>query len=87
MTLDPNPLETELQFYEEQLPELLKHHPGKFVLIKGCELCGSFDTPKAAYEAGFNRFGNVAMLIRRVVEKQPVQFIPSLMHGFVVAGL
>ena len=82
---DNNPLSAELRFFEEQLPELLRHHPGKFALIKGQELVATYDTMRAAYEAGFARFGNVPMLIRRVLEKQPVQFIPSLLHGVTVA--
>lgn len=80
-----NPLETELAFFEQQLPELLRHHAGKFVLIKESELAGVFDTIQAAYAAGLTRFGNVPMLIRQVLPVQPKVTAPALLHGVLFA--
>jgi hypothetical protein len=78
-------LQVELAHFEEIKGELLKHHLGKFALIKGKELVGTFTKREEAYEAGVKRFGNVPMLIRQVVAEEPVQQIPALMHGLINA--
>jgi hypothetical protein len=83
--MDENPLSKELEFFEQQLPELLKHHEGKFALIKGDELLGTFDTMEAAYQAGLGKLGNVPMLIRPVVQEQTTHSAPALMHGVIFA--
>ena len=85
MAMTENPLATELAFFDGHLKEWLATHSGKFALIKGDALAGVFDTPHAAYEAGVRQFGNVPMLIRLVVEDQPVQSAPALVHGVLFA--
>lgn len=78
-------LQQEIAAYESRRAELLRHHAGKFVLIKGDELVGAYDTQEAAYGAGVERFGNQPMLIRQVLPEDQVEFLPALMHGVLVA--
>ena len=78
-------LRVELAHYERIKPELLKHHLGKFALVKGEELVGTFTKRDEAYEAGVKRFGNVPMLIRQITPEEPVHHIPALMHGLLNA--
>ena len=76
--MDENPFSKDLAFFEQQLPELLKHHEGKFALIKDGQVLGVFDTMEAAYAAGLEKVGNVPMLIRPIVKEQPVHSAPAL---------
>jgi hypothetical protein len=59
-------LEVEIAFYEEQRAELLARHAGMFVLIKGRELIGVFNTIEQALAEGARRFGLDSYLVRQV---------------------
>ncbi|TMA36010.1 MAG: hypothetical protein E6J79_13985 [Deltaproteobacteria bacterium] len=78
-------LREELAYFEEQKPELLKHHLGQFVLIKGRELLGTFTKLEEAYAEGVRRLGNVPMLIKQVVPEEPVHHVPAFTHGLLRA--
>lgn len=71
-------LEKELAFYAKVRPELIKHHLGKYALIVGESLLGTFDTQEAAYQKGIESHGNVPMLIRRVSEKDATESTPAM---------
>ena len=77
----PTPLSIELEYFESQKAELLKHHEGKFALIVGRNLLGVFDTHEDAYKAGVAQMGNVPMLIKRIARDEPTQSIPALTLG------
>jgi len=81
----PEVLHVELAYFERIKPDLLQHHRGKFALIKGEELVGTFTKRDEAYEAGVKKFGNVPMLIREIVPQEPTQQIPALTHGLLNA--
>ncbi|MBI5867243.1 MAG: hypothetical protein HZB43_02965 [candidate division Zixibacteria bacterium] len=74
-------LKVEREYYETNRAEYLKLYQGKFVLIRGQQMHGSFDTFEAAYTAGLDLFGNVPMFIRRVEESDPPVNLPSLFLG------
>lgn len=74
-------LRPELDFFQAQKEELLRHFEHKFVLIRGRELHGSFDSFAAAYERGLELFGNVPMLIKRVERDEPPLSFPALTLG------
>lgn len=80
-------LAEERRFYAAQRESLLRAYEGKYVLIKGSELVGAFDTPNAAYEEGLRRFGNVAMLIVQVRRDQPTSQVPALTLGLIRASI
>jgi hypothetical protein len=66
-----NPLDIEIEAYEKQLPDLEKNHLGKFVVFKGGELIGAWDTFDAAAAASVARFGRGPYLIRQVGAPRP----------------
>ena len=75
MATTSDSLQTELNLFAEKLPELLRQAEGKFALIKGRELLGIYDTELAAVRAGYERLGNEAFLVKRVVEAEvPLNF-------------
>jgi len=66
-----NALETEIQAYEKRLPELAKVYLGKFVVFKGEEFIGAWDTLNAAAAEAVARFGRGPYLIRQVGAPRP----------------
>lgn len=80
-------LEKELQFFEAHRAEWLQHHQGKFALVVGEELAGVYDSPQTAFEAGIDKFGNIAMLIKQILPTDPVAHIPALTLGLLNAGI
>ena len=78
-------LEQERAFYERNLPQWLERYAGRFVLIKGEELIGTFDTVDDALAEGARRFGLESFLVRRVeAAPQEIQ-IPALTFGLLRA--
>ncbi len=75
------PLENELKYFESIKAELLKSNAGKFALIKGDALVGTFDTAQAAFEAGVSQFGSDEFLVKQIIENEPVRQIPALFAG------
>lgn len=74
-------LDREMKYYEANKKDLVKKCEGKFVLIRGDKLVGTFNSEKLAYEAGLKQFGNEAFLIRRVTKKEDVSQYPALVLG------
>jgi hypothetical protein len=66
-----NALEIEIRTYEHRLAELQKIYPGKFVVFKGEELIGAWDTLNAAAAEAVARFGRGPYLIRQVGVRPP----------------
>ncbi len=81
------PLEQELEFYDRHREEWLAHYEGKFALIKGETLIGTFTKQEEAYEEGVKRFGRAAFLIQRVVKDEPPEQIPALFLGLLNARI
>jgi hypothetical protein len=78
-------LDAERKFYDARLPELLEHHDGKFVLIKGEALAGVFDTMNEALREGARRFGLEAFLARRVQKTSADVSFPAYTLGLLHA--
>jgi hypothetical protein len=67
-------LDRELEVYRRELPRLVREHPGEFVLIRGDEVVGFWESEGQAYEAGCERFGPEPFLVRQVREaEQPLR--------------
>ena len=81
------PLDDEYNYYSSMKADLVRHNEGKFALIKGGELIGTFDTDQDAYKVGLERFGNVPFLIVRVDPDPEISWIPALSLGLLNAGL
>lgn len=65
-------LAEELDTYFREKPKLLVEARGKFVLIKGRSVIGIFDTFQHAVEEGINRFDVVPMLVRQILDVEPI---------------
>lgn len=79
------PLQEERQYFDANRERLLREHRGKFALIEGSELIGTFDTDENAYAEGVERFGNQPFLIRRIEETDPTAQFPALTFGLIRA--
>jgi hypothetical protein len=79
-------LETELAYYKAHRDEWLKSHRDRFVLIKGEQLVGTFDTEEQALRTGARQFGPTSFLVRRVIENEPIQQVPVLTLGLLGAN-
>lgn len=80
-------LAEERRYFSEIRADLLKTSEGKFALVKGRALLGTFDTRQAAYEYGLGKLGNAPMLIAPVTTEEPIARFPALHLGLVHAHL
>ena len=80
-------LEKELKYYESIKDELLKHHEGKFALIKKDKLINTFTKMEEAYENGVKNFGTEPFLIKKITKEETIESIPSLMTGAISASI
>lgn len=61
-------LETELRYFNQHRSELLKNAAGKFALVKGEALVGTFESETEAIRHGYQTLGNVPFLVKQVTE-------------------
>jgi hypothetical protein len=83
---EENPLQKEYNYYESIKSELLGKSKGKFALIKGEELVGTFDTDQDAYKAGLLKYGNTPFLIVHITEVDEKGWVPILELGLLSAS-
>jgi hypothetical protein len=60
------PLLEELKVFQQNESELVASHPGKYVLIKGQRVIGTYDNQHDAISEAYTRFGNVPFFIKRI---------------------
>jgi hypothetical protein len=70
-------LETELATYKSKLPEL-KGSEGKFVLIRGTTLVGTFTSYEDAIKEGYAQFKLEPFLVKQIQAIEQVQFVTRL---------
>lgn len=71
----PIDLDTELRYFNEHRSDLLKNAAGKFALVKGDVLLGTFDSETEAIRHGYQTLGNVAFLVKQITETDiPLSF-------------
>ena len=63
------PLLGELRVFQQNESELLASHPGKYVLISGQRVIGTYDKQYDAISEAYTRFGNVPFFIKRVASR------------------
>ena len=72
-------LQKELDTYEAHKADLLTGSAGKYVLIRGDEVIGTYVVQADAIAEGYRRFGNVPFLVKEVTEiDEPVNFARSM---------
>jgi hypothetical protein len=79
------PLEQELATLGREKDRLEREHRGKFVLVRGDQIVGTFDTFDAAAEEALRRFGQGPYLIRQIGE-ETMSLPPALVYGLIHAG-
>ena len=79
-------LERERTFYAAHEDEWAAAHPGRFVVVRGDQLLGAFDSMEEALAAGAAAFGMDSFLIRKVGQKQDEVNIPALALGLLRAN-
>lgn len=68
-------LREEVATYEAHRAELIGSARGKWVLIHGQEVLGTFESQRDAIDQGYRDLGPVPFLVRQVVEVEtPVDF-------------
>ena len=73
-------LDAEIKTYEQQRDNLLGTSEGKFVLIRGGQVAGIFDSKMDAIAAGYQQFGNVPFLVKQIVKiETPKNFVSHLL--------
>jgi len=85
--MDSSSLSIELKYFESIKEELLKHHKGKYALVIGEELIGTFDHPEEAYRIGLEKRGNAPMLIKLVTKEETPETMPTMSLGLFNAHL
>ena len=76
-----NALKKELEVYENMREELLKKYRGRVVAIKDGKLIGVYDSEEEAFKDVLEKYGLVPVLIKRVVEREKPEEIPSYTYG------
>jgi hypothetical protein len=67
-------LSEEIGTYNRLLPKLLLAHQGKFVLIKGSDQAGTFDSYQDALAAGYAKFKLEPFLVKQIVPAERVSY-------------
>jgi hypothetical protein len=76
----PELLATELKTYEENFESLVGAHEGKFVVVHGKRVLGTFDSQFDAITSGYQELGNVPFLVKQVSKVEaPLSFVSNLL--------
>ncbi len=77
--ISSGPLNEEIKTYERNKDNLVKESNGKYVLIKGNEIIGIYDTQNDAIKVGIDKFGNTPFLVKKIeAVEQPMNFTSNL---------
>lgn len=80
-------LETELKYLRENKEDLSRRYPGRFLVIKGEEVSGAYETQDAALTAAVETYGLTNVLVRRPEDAEVEVNIPALAFGLLYADL
>jgi hypothetical protein len=71
-------LAVELNTYRRELGRLLSDgEEGRWVLAKGDEVVGTWDTFNDAIQVGYDRFGHTPFLVQQILAEEPVAQQPA----------
>ena len=70
-------LDIEKQTYEAKKDELVEKGEGKYVLIKGKEIIGIYESEKDALKIGIEKFGNSPFFVRKIERIEQTQNFTS----------
>jgi hypothetical protein len=73
-------LDSELQTYERRRESLLGSAQGKFVLIKGDQIVGVYESKMDAVNQGYRQLGHVPFLVKQVLKVEtPLNLMSNLL--------
>ncbi len=79
-------LEVERKFLDQNRDKLLKDYGGRFLVIKGEEVSGAFDSMNEALQGAALKHGMENVLIRRPADAQMEVSVPALTLGILSAN-
>lgn len=62
----------ELKTYQAELPQMLRSNGGKFVVIRGTQVCNFFGSYEAALDWAYEKFGLEGFFVKQVTEEEPI---------------
>lgn len=71
MPEDQDVLADEMATYAAEKAALLDKYPGRFVIIHGSTVIGTFESQVDALEHGVQTLGNVPFLVRQILAIEP----------------
>lgn len=80
-------LDAELKFLHDNRAELIKNYAGKFLVIKGAEVTGVYETRESALAGAAEKHGLADVLIRRPEDAEELVSIPALAFGLIHANI
>lgn len=73
-------LKEELATFEAHRDELVGSALDEYVLIKGSDIVGTYESERDAINEGYRRFGNVPFLVKQVAPTdRPLNFVSGLL--------
>jgi hypothetical protein len=74
----------EMQAFRTMLPELLKKHPDKWVVVEGGKLSGVFEDEETAHSFALEEYGpDGGFIVAPVAEENPTPLNIALVFGTV----
>ena len=71
-------LDAEVDCFRKHLADLLRHAEGKYVLIRGAQIAGIYESEEQAIRAGYEDFGPVPFFVRPIVRSlERISFGPG----------
>ena len=68
-------LKAEIETYEKHRSQLVADAEGKFALIHGSEVFGTFDTYEDALGTGYRQYGLEPFMVQQILGVEQVQFL------------
>jgi hypothetical protein len=69
-------LESEIATYQRCLPELLVADEGRYVVIHGDEVAGTWQTYQDALQSGYAKYGLDPFLVKQILIAEQVHWLP-----------
>ena len=79
------PLAAEYRTYEANVAQWAEEHDGDFVLIRGTDVVGFYETNEQALSEGYQRFGIVPFFVKQVSRQEQAHFVSRLVAPTAVA--
>ncbi len=81
-------LDQEIKAYETHRVQLLATDRDKFVLIKGDDVIGVYESEVIAYAEGLNKIGNEPFLIKQITDQDgDTVTLPAFVLGLIDANI